>query len=374
MYRNSRKGKRYKKQGFKGKDSTRIVASISILTLIFVLCLWAPLALANDMETTASSPADTAIMGAAPAAVDSPDGTASQSDDSATADAATGVDTEPAAVAMTAESVVGAEADAVTNGDPETAADTESAPAAAASSSDGVTVLAASAEDSCDAAGGAQYGDGCIPEYKLDLICSWGDNGTYWESVDDYQAGLLSIVYHLENNGTGTAYNLSLTSATADNGVTLATDLGSIILGDLGPGDAIDFILNWLVPQNVQHFVTSIDICADCQEPVCEGDDCPPDPCEIDPSSCEPVDPCLENPELCQPVDPCIENPTLCNPVDPGNLGPNPEMAAELAPVLTRSSLPSTGYNSWNGIIIALALLFAGFLVPMVLRARGSQK
>lgn len=394
MFRISKKGKRYRKQNSMGINGMRVLASISILALILVLCLWVPLALADDADTATA--ADTGAAAATPAgqtATDTATGTADTSASSgvststdetssepvdntaeessqapATADAPGG-DTASAA----ADDTAGATADATAG--TEAAAEGESAAAAtapdtsaattAATSSDGVTVLASAGAEDCNEAAGAQYGDGCVPEYKLELICDWGENGTYWQSVDDYNNNLLSILYHLANNGTGTAYSLSITSATADNGVTLATDLGTIDLGDLGPGEAITFILKWLLPDELKltpgsHFNTDIEICADCEQPVCEGDDCPPpDPCELDPSSC-------------QPVDPCIEDPSLCNPIETDDVGPAPT-ADEVVPVLTRTTLPSTGYSAGNGIIAALALLAVGFLIPLALRSRSRE-
>ncbi len=363
MTRKSRKGKHYRQKAEARRNSTSAIAAVSILALIFALCLWVPLALADDGETAALSGTDTGS--ALTAGQVAPDGVAGTDatqpgDDSAPDDGSTQAGATAGGATTTFDGDEdGGSSDEGTGSNEASGADTATAVIAGASTS-GVAVTADAGSNECDAASaaGSEYGDGCDPEYKLELICSWGENGTYWDSMDDYNAGLLSILYHLQNNGTGNAYNLSITSATATNGVTLATDLNSIVLGDLGPGEFVNFILKWLVPKKVGHYETNIEICADCQQPVCPEGECPP------------VDPCIENPELCQPLDPCIEDPTLCNPIDPGNVGPTETTAATVAPVLTRSALPSTGSSMLPGVIAAMALLAIGTMVYLATRSR----
>jgi hypothetical protein len=59
--------------------------------------------------------------------------------------------------------------------------------------------------------------------------------------------------------------------------------------------------------------------------PICNPED--PDPCEVDPASCEP-DPCELDPGSCEP-DPCELDPASCEPdpceLDPASCEPEPE-------------------------------------------------
>lgn len=358
------KGMRYKQRSAAGGSPKRALTSISILAIVFVLCLWVPLALADSGETTPAAGTDAAEAAAVeqPAvdAVADVTDTAAGTSDSLEAAGSAPADEPADTTAGTAVGESGASAD-----DAGSAPGGDAAPATVASDYAASTAVLAEAGSDCDAANAAEteYGAGCVPEYKLDLICGWGNEGTYWENMDDYNAGLLSILYHLENNGTGTAYNLNITSATATNGVTLATDLASIVLGDLAPDEAINFILKWLVPKDVGHYVTTVEICADCEQPICPEGECPP------------VDPCIENPELCQPVDPCLEDPTLCNPIDPGDIGPTPTptptavTATTAAPVFARTELPSTGFGMLPVIAAALTLLATGLLISISMRS-----
>ena len=108
--------------------------------------------------------------------------------------------------------------------------------------------------------------------YDLHLYCKWGDPGVFWASRADYLAGLLSVNYKLENTGPGTAVDVHVTSATATNGVTIATDplpdFDEIIAGEY-----VKFTLKWHVPVNVGSFVTDLKVCADCKEDNHELDD-----------------------------------------------------------------------------------------------------
>lgn len=99
-------------------------------------------------------------------------------------------------------------------------------------------------------------------DFELQLTCSAGEKGTYWASREDYDAHLLSIDYSLSNIGTGTAYNVRVTEATASTGVTPATTL-PVMLGDLDPDELIYFTLKWLLPRGVGSFTTEITACAD---------------------------------------------------------------------------------------------------------------
>lgn len=108
--------------------------------------------------------------------------------------------------------------------------------------------------------------------YDLSLICGTGPWGTYWESREDYDAGLLSVDYRMENHGTGTAYNVCIVDATANQGVTVATEL-PLSLGDIVSGGWKYFTLKWLVPKSVGSFKTDVQACVDCEEDDSEVDD-----------------------------------------------------------------------------------------------------
>ena len=212
-----------------------------------------------------------------------------------------------------------------------------------------------------NSASGSEYVD-CDPNYILELICSWpdgGDNGTFWESSDAYLQGILSIRYKLTNIGTGPAYNLRATGADATRGVKLLTDLSTLNLKDLDPGEFLTFVLQWLLPPDVNKpgevFMTSVEICADCQSL-----------CEQDPSKC---DPCELNPELCEPVDPCVKDPTSCQPPVE-----HPAENPPLATALTRAVLPSTGLGIMTGAIISLSLVLLGVMIPSLKVGRRRHK
>lgn len=102
-------------------------------------------------------------------------------------------------------------------------------------------------------------------DYDLNLICGVGQWGVYWDSREDYNTGLLSIDYRLENRGTGTAYSVNVVSATANQGVTVDTAL-PLSLGDIVGGGWKYFTLKWLVPNGVSYFKTDVQACVDCEE------------------------------------------------------------------------------------------------------------
>ncbi|MBE0429912.1 MAG: hypothetical protein IBX61_08585, partial [Thermoleophilia bacterium] len=105
--------------------------------------------------------------------------------------------------------------------------------------------------------------------YKLVLQCNYN---VYWASMEDYEAGLLTIDYLLTNVGDGTAYDVAVTGAVASDGATVWTDpLPS--LGDLAPGESLMFTLVWQVPEGVGSFLTTIDICASCEQYLYGGED-----------------------------------------------------------------------------------------------------
>lgn len=78
-------------------------------------------------------------------------------------------------------------------------------------------------------------------------------------------------------------------------------------------------------------------------DPCVEHPDLCVDPCESDPTSCEPVDPCEIDPASCEPVDPCEVDPASCEPE------PEPEVA-------THGSLDGSARVKGDGFHQALEL------------------
>jgi hypothetical protein len=86
----------------------------------------------------------------------------------------------------------------------------------------------------------------------------------YWDSVADYNAGLLSVSLRLANMGQADAFNASITGISATNGVTVASAI-PLYLGDMGGGGGYwDFTAQYSVPQGVTSFRTSVE--AQCQD------------------------------------------------------------------------------------------------------------
>ena len=208
----------------------------------------------------------------------------------------------------------------------------------------GENAAAANSEEPCDcgAEGGLATACDC-QEIKelLELICLKGDDNVFWASIEDYNAGLLSLRYSLSNTSTDTSVNnIRVSSATATNGVKVH-DLLPLALGSLQPGESMEFLLKWEVPKGVGQFVTDISLEADCEElcadckPECEGDECEP-LCEG--AGCKP------------PVDEEKQPPAL----EP----------ATFAPLLQGSALPNTGLDVTITLTIGLGLLLLGGLLP----------
>lgn len=394
-------GVRYRRKSYRSYAG-RSLASIVILAFVIAVCLWAPMAFAAADSTAgaaasetapstglqaappdpgpaaegaapiADTSPDSAITPEAPADVDVPDDNASSEE----ADAAAAVETDTAAESIDAtpltdlDNVPGAEPPA--NAGAATTGGAGNNPGAGSGNSPG-SITFAGGDEECTEAGGSGYDEDCVdPEYKLELICAWGDQGMYWVTPDAYDdANVLAIVYLLSNTGSGGAYNLVITGATATNGVTLLTNLASILIPDLAPGDKFEFILQWLVPLQVQNFITDIDICADCRQELCEETEegCPEPPCEETAEGC-PKPPCEETAEGCTPVcegDDCgnidKDDPLNPPPVDPAirTITPtNVPIQSTIVASETRTVLPSTGVS-------LSTLLFAGLTLALLL-------
>lgn len=111
--------------------------------------------------------------------------------------------------------------------------------------------------------------------YDLYLIC-----GTPYWADGDYAQLLLSVDYVIGNNGPGTAENVRITEALANNGVFVDTAI-PLMIGDLAPGQEETFTLKWQLPSmTIESFQTSIKACANC-EGVCT-----PGSLDIKPYSC----------------------------------------------------------------------------------------
>lgn len=309
----------------------------SILALV-ILVLCAGTALAADESTAAADPATEPVFidAAATAVQAAAEEVAVTADDVAAVEAGTAGAEEPAAVTA----VIPAEEAGVVDGQTEApAGENDAAPAVS--------------EEKCCPQGEAPLVDTSCPEIEaiLDLICLKGEDNVFWESKEDYDAGLLSMRYRLTNTSSDTtASNLRVVSATANNGVKVDTAL-PLALGALNPGETIEFLLKWQVPKGVSHFITDISICGDCEE-FCA--DCPP-PCEG--NDCDPK--------------PVCEGPRCNPPVDEGQ---QPPAAEPKLTVLTSSALPNTGLDLAVPLAVGLGLLLMGGLVPILKTVRERKR
>ncbi|MHB9111072.1 MAG: hypothetical protein ACYC4D_00350 [Thermoleophilia bacterium] len=104
---------------------------------------------------------------------------------------------------------------------------------------------------------------GPTPEFPVHLVC--GD--VYWDSYADYTARLLTVEY---NVGTvdAPAYNVTIHSATATEGVIAATDT-PIWMGDFASDYWQTKIIKWTVPSGVLNYRTTISMCASCDGSIC---------------------------------------------------------------------------------------------------------
>lgn len=246
----------------------RISASILLPAILLMVCLWAPLALANDSPTTVTSnpaAAQQAGSGATePASGASGENGSTSSDSGITPGGTTGaINTSDKVIDNSGASV------AAGAGTQPTVADT----APATSSTDSGTDCPNCSRGGNNSASSEVY-DPSIRhyEYDLHLICNYGSPGTYWESRAEYDLHHLTVNYRVDNSGTGTAYDVRVQSGSATNGVTLVSPLPKA-LGDLNPTDWITFSLQWYVPAGVTGFQTQLSLCAGCEEEDDDSDD-----------------------------------------------------------------------------------------------------
>ncbi len=110
--------------------------------------------------------------------------------------------------------------------------------------------------------------DAAASQYSLELIC-----GTvYWASMDDYSNHLLSVDYGIVNNGSGTAHEVEVTSATATNGVT-ASWFSEREWDEIAPGETVNFTIKWFIPPNVTGFISNLEVCSSCNSDDDSSDD-----------------------------------------------------------------------------------------------------
>ena len=79
----------------------------------------------------------------------------------------------------------------------------------------------------------------------------------YWNTLADYNARLLSVDFVLANNGSDSAYNVTLTGSTADNGVTVSSGIPATIGTLGGGGGAGGATVVYHVPTGVGSFMTT---------------------------------------------------------------------------------------------------------------------
>lgn len=257
--------------------SLRFLAGVSLPMMLLAICLFAPAALAENataeaLVTGSQNSTDAAVAVQSDSSVhavvsnaEDVSGTNSAIETTSAASIANAPDSTPDSTAGQSLPPNGSVAG---GGNPDTALQKESNETEAASQ----TLSAVAAAPGQSTVASQEAGGSEPPAYELHLVCSAGDRGTYWDSREDYDARLLSIDYSLSNTGTGTAYNVQVTAAVANRGVTVATTL-PLSLGDLVSGGQILFTLKWLVPPNVASFTTDITACADSKDDDEDGDD-----------------------------------------------------------------------------------------------------
>lgn len=355
----------------------RIFASILLPVGLLLICLWAPLALANDAVTVGTGDQPTTQQtGSNPTVSSTADSgtTTTASDSTASASGLTAGETS--GTIDTSDKVSG------DSGSPASAASqaaqptVASTPTTATSASSGDSNNTVSSGGSNNSASIAVY-DPVIRhyEYELQLICNYGDPGIYWESRAEYELHHLTVDYRVENIGTGTAYNVRVQSATGTNGVTLVSPL-PMSLGDLNPSDWIIFSLQWYVPAGVGSFQTQLSLCAGCDDNgiIDDGDDdgikdsednCPavsnPDQADSDHDG---IGDACDKTDDGNDIDDGGDKPTD----DPDNGGRNQQTVIDpqnnqvplqmiLEATAGRDQLPNTGFNLILAFGVALGLM-----------------
>jgi len=97
----------------------------------------------------------------------------------------------------------------------------------------------------------------------MELICPtvFGGPDWFWK---DQAARIMTIRYTLVNGAGPDAYNVKITSSTANNGVTTLT-LIPIMVGDLASGTSIKVSIDYYIPVGVHSMTVANTACADDQ-------------------------------------------------------------------------------------------------------------
>lgn len=249
----------------------RILASGTIIVLLSLVCIWVPMAWADAGAMSDQYPGYEQAVGPDVENVADP-GIAADSGSPLTADMPA-ADTAAVSSTTPSDATAGSTSTGNTTSDQANSGNTaSSSPVGSTSPAGGGGIVSGSDDtgDDCE-----DCDEGIKPpeadEYSLSLECKYGDPGVYWANWDDYVAGLLSVGYKLTNNGPGTAHNLHVETATATNGVTLASILPD--LGCLQAGEYTIFTLKWQIPGGVKNFTTELTICSGCNEDSDDEDD-----------------------------------------------------------------------------------------------------
>jgi beta propeller repeat protein len=81
---------------------------------------------------------------------------------------------------------------------------------------------------------------------------------TYWDGYSDYISRQLSVTYEISNIYTDYSFfDVQIVAATSNAGVTLSSPM-PVIVGDISPGDKKDFVLKYVVPENINSFKSDI--------------------------------------------------------------------------------------------------------------------
>lgn len=91
---------------------------------------------------------------------------------------------------------------------------------------------------------------------------SLGSATPFWASYSDYLAGLLSVTFTIQNNGTGVANNVAVTSSTATNSVTCPTTM-PVAVGTIAGGASQTVTLQYSVSAGVGSFMATVNAAAD---------------------------------------------------------------------------------------------------------------
>jgi len=87
-------------------------------------------------------------------------------------------------------------------------------------------------------------------------VLGLGQPQAFWGSYADYQAGVLSVTYAINNGGGTTAFNVMLTNSSTNNGVTVASSLPASV-GNIAGGASAPVTVQYNIPSGVSWFNTA---------------------------------------------------------------------------------------------------------------------